>query len=152
MKVVHRFLNVNTNKIIISRDFIWLNKVYGIWKGLPVKVTRMSKEESDSEEDEEVIMKRRDNLKNEVGRERNTKNENIWLPEGQDNVACKEVAQDEIPVEGSTPNVGPHSESTRERQNAILRARMGELSCSYNEEATKLYNQLSTPVNTPRKL
>ena len=49
--------------MIISRDATWLNKNYGSWKGLPVKVTRLSKEESDSEEDEEVMMKRRDTLK-----------------------------------------------------------------------------------------
>jgi len=31
---VHRFLNLKTNRIIITRDVQWLKKVYGDWKGL----------------------------------------------------------------------------------------------------------------------
>jgi len=30
----YRFLNVATNRIVTSRDAIWLNKVYGDWKGI----------------------------------------------------------------------------------------------------------------------
>ena len=31
---VHRFFNPNTRKIVMSRDVKWLNKSYGVWKGL----------------------------------------------------------------------------------------------------------------------
>ena len=31
---VYRFLNLTTNKVIKSRDVLWLNKMYGEWKGL----------------------------------------------------------------------------------------------------------------------
>ena len=30
----YRFLNLATNKVVISRDATWINKVYGEWKKL----------------------------------------------------------------------------------------------------------------------
>ena len=45
-------------------------------------MTRLSKRESDSEEDEEVMMKRRDTPKNLVGRERISENYDDQLVEG----------------------------------------------------------------------
>ena len=48
---VHRFLNLTTRKVITSRDVLWLNKTYGVWKGIgqPTHV------EPESDEDEELL-------------------------------------------------------------------------------------------------
>ena len=47
-----RFVNLKTNKTVMSRDVIWLNKNYAEWKGLKgVNTTKV--EESDAEESEE---------------------------------------------------------------------------------------------------
>ena len=39
----YRFYDTKTKKINISRDFTWLNKTYGDWKGITQsKITRLS--------------------------------------------------------------------------------------------------------------
>jgi hypothetical protein len=45
---VYRFLNLSTNRVIISRDVLWLKKTYGEWKGLPHS-TRLQQPEDDEE-------------------------------------------------------------------------------------------------------
>lgn len=50
---VYRFLDLTTNRIILSRDVIWLNKMYGEWKGM--NKLNINQTESDSE-DEELIL------------------------------------------------------------------------------------------------
>ena len=50
----YRMLNLNTRRIVTSRDVVWLNKVYGEWKGLatptmPDKVTILPIEKLEEE-------------------------------------------------------------------------------------------------------
>jgi len=49
-----RFLNLNTIKIVLSRDVIWINKNYGSWKGLTSTSTTPIDDDDDDEEEEEV--------------------------------------------------------------------------------------------------
>jgi len=46
-----RFLNLDTHNIILSRDVTWLNKSYGTWKGLPVRVTKTNEGNEEEEDD-----------------------------------------------------------------------------------------------------
>jgi len=46
-----RFLNLDTHNIILSRDVTWLNKSYGTWKGLPVRVTKTNEGNEEDEDD-----------------------------------------------------------------------------------------------------
>ena len=41
---VHRFLNLTTRRVIKSRDVLWLNKTYGVWKGIGRSTTPMEAE------------------------------------------------------------------------------------------------------------
>ena len=61
---VHRFLNLATKRIVHSRDVIWLNKVYGEWKSLPVRI--LPADPTDHHESEPNIKQEEDN-ENEDG-------------------------------------------------------------------------------------
>ena len=57
---VYRFLNLKTNRIMLSRDVQWLNKSYGDWKGITnINIREVSKELDDDDdyewEDQEEI-------------------------------------------------------------------------------------------------
>jgi hypothetical protein len=48
---VFRFLNLATNKVIVSRNVIWLNKCYGDWKKLkPSEIEYIADEDDDQEQ------------------------------------------------------------------------------------------------------
>jgi transposase InsO family protein len=48
----YRFLNLDTRRVIHSRDVLWLDKSYGDWKGLSVNTTALD----DDEEDDELLI------------------------------------------------------------------------------------------------
>jgi hypothetical protein len=59
-KDVYRLLNLNTHRVIMSRDVTWINKTYGEWKGL-------TKEEISiyTDEDDEIEIIERNNVNND---------------------------------------------------------------------------------------
>ena len=48
----YRFLNLDTYKIITSRDVAWLGKPYGTWKGLKCNVKHISNNDEDDDDNE----------------------------------------------------------------------------------------------------
>ena len=62
---VYRFLNLTTNKVIKSRDVLWLNKMYGDWKGLDA----IQGEAPDEDDDYEFINPTKEPQDFEPGRE-----------------------------------------------------------------------------------
>jgi Reverse transcriptase (RNA-dependent DNA polymerase) len=79
-----RFLNLSTNKIIISRNVVWLNKVYGEWKGLTstnlTSVTHLELDNEETEDDEDYEMVQspgRDGIENEMPRTPRTNNTKV---------------------------------------------------------------------------
>jgi hypothetical protein len=67
---VYRFLNLETERIIQSRDVLWLNQQYGVWKGITKQnVTNIN----DDDEDEPFLDLSREESPNiETGRETET--------------------------------------------------------------------------------
>jgi hypothetical protein len=45
----YRFLNLDTRRVIHSRDVLWLDKSYGDWKGLNVNTTALADDDDDDE-------------------------------------------------------------------------------------------------------
>ena len=50
-KDVYRMLNLDTKRVILSRDITWLGKMYGEWKGL--SNDKLSFYKGDTEDDDD---------------------------------------------------------------------------------------------------
>ncbi len=48
---VDRILNLTNRKVITSRDVLWLNKSYGVWKGIP----RPDNPQEDGSDEDDVL-------------------------------------------------------------------------------------------------
>jgi hypothetical protein len=68
---VYRFLNLETERIIQSRDALWLNKQYGVWKGITKQnVTNIGDDDDDDNDNEPFLDLSREESPNiETGRE-----------------------------------------------------------------------------------
>jgi hypothetical protein len=54
----YRFLNLQTNKVITSRNAIWLNQTYSEWNGITdVSITRLSTTNDEDDDEDEVEIK-----------------------------------------------------------------------------------------------
>ena len=50
---VFRFLDLETKRVILSRDIVWLGKSYGKWKGITQQQITITKNDDDESDDEE---------------------------------------------------------------------------------------------------
>ena len=130
---VHRFLNLDTNHIVLSRDVIWLNKSYGDWKGLTVNhvVQTNNNQFNNEDSEEEYIHWMKDN--------------NININEQTENEQDKEEEDTNVKSENSQESSESSEESIQPIiPNARLMGEMRNLGTFYNEEANKKIEELLT--------
>jgi hypothetical protein len=87
---VYRFLNLETERIIRSRDVLWLNQQYGVWKGITKQnVTNIN----DDDEDEPFLDLSREESPNIVtGRETETDVNQIEVVDANENPVPPKLA------------------------------------------------------------
>ena len=79
---VYRMLNLKTNKIIMSRDILWLNKTFGEY--FEIKKTHMIVIDNDDEDDDEENRENENEEENENPQENLQESDDEGIPQGQD--------------------------------------------------------------------
>ena len=88
---VYRFLNLATEQVIRSRDALWLNQQYGVWKGIMQQTTTNI---DDDDEDELFINSAQETAQDiEAGREVETNVDRIKIVDNDDNPVPPKLAR-----------------------------------------------------------
>jgi hypothetical protein len=83
---VYRFLNLETEQVIRSRDDLWLNQQYGVWKGITKQTITNIHDDDDDDDDELFMDAARETAQDiEAGREAETNVDRIEIVDNDDN-------------------------------------------------------------------
>jgi hypothetical protein len=129
---VYRMLNLETRRVIHTRDIIWMNQTYGQYKNITATKT-VNVDDSDDEDDDATS-------NSETGRDKSTDQEVII-------VDAEDDAADESDEETSEDD---HTEATDEEpMNPRLAREMKKLGGWFNPTASRRTTRATSGVETP---
>jgi hypothetical protein len=131
---VYRFLDLETTRTIMSRDVIWLNKLYGEWKNITkINYVKLNSDSDDNEEASDLSSTDEESTTNKSKGKHYADKQNKALEEGRE---FDQTNNDDVNDDVDVAHLSP------EKSKKVKKA-MKKLETYYNKEATAIKDRIN---------